>query len=64
MKVLIIVGAVLGMLTLTSCDKAQESKIENPMTGYTKAIDAAKAIEGQLLQADQNRRKAIEEMTK
>ena len=60
MKPLLIIWLLLGLLTLTACQESQKPKIENPMKGYTKALEKAKQVEGILLEAAEKRRKAID----
>jgi len=65
MKKIIKLSCLSLLITLSACDTKQEKpKIKNPLAGYTEAIDKAKAVEKQLLEAAEKQRKAIDEMSK
>lgn len=65
MKIINAVFIMLGILALSACDNTPpKSKIENPLAGHVEALDKAKALEGQILDAAEKQRKAIDEMTK
>lgn len=60
MKALLITFSLVGLLSLTGCQENAPPRIENPMKGYTKALDKAKQVEGLLLEAAERRRKEID----
>lgn len=64
MKMLTRLCFLFSLLVLVGCEEAPKSKIENPMSNYTQALDKAKQVEGVLLKAAEKRNKALEEMTK
>lgn len=53
-----------GIFMLAGCDEAPKSKIKNPMAGQVEALEKAKDVERQLLEADIKKRKAIDDMSK
>jgi len=64
MKILTVLCSSFIVVMLASCEEKPKSKIDNPMSNYTQALDKAKQVEGVLLKAAGNRDKALEEMIK
>lgn len=62
----------IGMVVLGACDKAPEkeakvvpeTKIDNPLSAQLKALEKAKYLERQMLEAAEEKRKTIDELTK
>ena len=49
---------------ISACDsKPAKSKIENPLAGHVKALEKAKDVERQLLEAQQKTQDAIDKAT-
>ena len=49
------------MLSISACDsKPAKSKIENPLAGHVKALEKAKDVERQLLEAQQRTQDAVD----
>jgi hypothetical protein len=54
-----------SLLAINACDnKPQQSKIKNPLADQVEALDKAKDVERQLLEASEKQRKAIDNMSK
>jgi hypothetical protein len=54
-----------SLLVISACDnKPQQSKIKNPLADQVEALDKAKDVERQLLEASEKQRKAIDNMSK
>ena len=54
-----------GFFVISACDnKPQQSKIKNPLAEQVEALEKAKDVERQLLEASEKQRKAIDEMSK
>ena len=54
-----------GFFVISACDnKPQQSKIKNPLADQVEALEKAKDVERQLLEASEKQRKAIDEMSK
>lgn len=58
-----IVFTLSGLLILSACDDAPKSDIKNPLAGHVQAIEKAKDVERQLLEAAEKKRKAIDDMS-
>jgi len=54
------------LLILGACDskQSQEKHVVNPLAAQQEALQKAKAIEGQLMDAANKQRQAIEELTR
>jgi ABC-type uncharacterized transport system auxiliary subunit len=52
-----------GLLAMSGCEKAPETKIKNPLAGQAEALEKAKNVEKQLLEAAEKQRKAIDKMS-
>ena len=63
MKKVSMMFLLAGLLAISACDEAPKSKMENPLAGHAKALEKAKDVERQLLEADKNQRKAIDAMS-
>ena len=54
-----------GLFVISACDnKPQQSNIKNPLADQIEALEKAKDVERQLLEASEKQRKAIDEMSK
>ncbi len=66
MKALNVVLIAVSLFTITACDDVKKQikdvNIKNLSAKQAKAIDAAKDVEHQILEADQKRRKLVEEL--
>ncbi len=52
------------ILSVSSCDnKPAKNKIENPLAGHAKALEKARDVEKQLLDAQQKTQDAIDKAT-
>ncbi|MEE9326730.1 MAG: hypothetical protein V3U71_05490 [Cocleimonas sp.] len=58
-----IVLSITSLLIITGCDDAPKSKIKNPLAGHVEALEKAKDVERQLLEAADKQRKAIDQMS-
>jgi len=63
MKIITTLFAVVGLLIISACDEAPKSKIENPLAGHVEALEKAKDVERQMLEAAEKQRKAIDDMS-
>ena len=65
MKIVTILLIFTGLLVINACDnKPPQSKIKNPLTDQVEALEKAKDVERQLLEAADKQRKAIDEISK
>ena len=56
--------ALIIAFFVSSCDsKPAKSKIENPLAGHAEALEKAKNVEKQLLEAQQKTQEAIDKVT-
>jgi hypothetical protein len=62
-KTISILLTVSSLLVISSCDDAPKSKIKNPLAGHVQALEKAKDVERQLLDAADKQRKAIDDMS-
>ena len=66
MKAINLVLILASLFTITACDDVKEQmnkvKIDNPLAGHMKALEAAKDVERQILEADQKRRKMVDDL--
>jgi len=53
-----------AVLILSACDTTPKTETENPLAGQAKALEKAKDLERQILEEAEQKRKAIDEMTK
>ncbi len=54
-----------GLLIINACgDTPPQNKNKNPLAGHTEALEKAKDVERQLLEAAEKQRKAIDQISK
>lgn len=67
MRAIKLVLIIASLFTITACDddvkeQVNKVKIDNPLAGHMKALEAAKDVERQILEADQKRRKMVDDL--
>lgn len=66
MKRFSLIATLMSFIILTGCDDVSSkiiTKVEQKSTQYSEALKAAKDVERQLLEVDQNRRKLLDELS-
>ncbi len=65
MKLVVALILFTGLLIINACgDTPQETKIKNPLAGHAEALEKAKDVERQLLEAAEKQSKAIDQISK
>ena len=65
MKLIAVLILFAGLLLINGCeDTPQQTKIKNPLAGHAEALEKAKDVERQLLEAAEKQRKAIDQISK